>query len=71
MASGIGGSLDRAFRTATTRLAQWLEQDYKLSRSEVAIVMGTGVQYDIGEVVDGDLHVVARFPKRLLSGVSP
>ena len=71
MASGIGGSLDQAFRTATTRLAQWLEQDYKLSRSEVAIIMGTGVQYDIGEVVDGDLHVVARFPKRLLSGVSP
>ena len=49
MASGIGGSLDQAFRTATTRLAQWLEQDYKLSRSEVAIMMGTAVQYDIGE----------------------
>jgi len=44
MASGIGGSLDQAFRTATTRLAQWLEQDYKLSRSEVAIIMGTAVQ---------------------------
>jgi acetamidase/formamidase len=71
MASGIGGSLDQAFRTATTRLAQWLEQDYKLSRSEVALIMGTGVQYDIGEVVDGDVHVVARFPKRLLSGISP
>jgi len=71
MASGIGGSLDQAFRTATTRLAQWLEQDYKLSRSEVAIIMGTAVQYDIGEVVDGDLHVVARFPKRLLGMLSP
>jgi acetamidase/formamidase len=71
MASGIGGSLDQAFRIATARLAQWLEQDYKLSRSEVALIMGTGVQYDIGEVVDGDLHVVARFPKRLLSAVSP
>ena len=71
MASGIGGSLDQAFRAATTGLAQWLEQDYKLSRSEVALLMGTGVQYDIGEVVDGDLHVVARFPKRLLSEVSP
>jgi acetamidase/formamidase len=71
MVSGIGGSLDQAFRTATTRLAQWLEQDYKLSRSEVALIMGTGVQYDIGEVVDGDPHVVARFPKRLLSGISP
>jgi len=71
MASGIGGSLDQAFRLATTMLARWLEQDYKLSRSEIAIVMGTGVQYDIGEVVDGDLHVVARFPKRLLSSVTP
>jgi acetamidase/formamidase len=71
MASGIGGSLDQAFKIATTRLAQWLEQDYKLSRSEVALVMGTGVQYDIGEVVDGDVHVVARLPKRLLSGLTP
>ena len=39
MASGIGGSLDIAFRRATN-LAQWLEQEHKLSRSEVAIVMG-------------------------------
>jgi len=71
MASGIGGSLDLAFRRATTSLARWLEQDYKLSRSEVALIMGTGVQYDIGEVVDGDLHVVARFSKALLKGISP
>jgi acetamidase/formamidase len=35
--SGIGGSLDLAFRRATTSLARWLEQDYKLSRSEVAL----------------------------------
>jgi hypothetical protein len=31
--------------------------------------MGSAVNYDIAEIVDGDLHVVARFPKRLLSGV--
>jgi len=66
MASGIGGSLDKAFRDATTSLAEWLEQDYKLSRGEVAIMIGTAVQYDIAEVVDGDVHVVARFPKRQL-----
>jgi hypothetical protein len=33
--------------------------------------MGTGVQYDVAEVVDGDVHVVARMPKRLLSGMAP
>lgn len=71
MASGMGGSLDQAFRSATTRLAIWLEQDYKLTRTEVALLMGTGVQYDIAEVVDGVLHVVARFPKELLRGVGP
>ncbi|MES2306568.1 MAG: acetamidase/formamidase family protein [Gemmatimonadota bacterium] len=71
MASGMGGSLDQAFRSATTRLATWLEQDYKLTRSEVALLMGTGVQYDIAEVVDGVLHVVARFPKQLLKGITP
>jgi acetamidase/formamidase len=69
MASGIGGSLDVAFQEATTRLAQWLEQDYKLSHGEVALLMGSGVQYDIAEVVDPQPHVVARFPKRLLEKI--
>jgi acetamidase/formamidase len=66
MSVGIGGSIDRAFQTATTGLARWLEMEYKLTRSDAAIVMGTAARYDIGEVVDGDFNVVARLPKAAL-----
>jgi len=67
MASGIGGSLDDAFRAATTSLAEWLGKDYHLTPGEVALLMGSAVQYEIAEVVDDQPHVVALFPKRLLS----
>ena len=67
MSLGVGGSMDDAFKHATTELARWLESDYKLSRSEAAIVLGTSVQYDIGEVVDRDYTVAARVAKRVLS----
>jgi acetamidase/formamidase len=70
MSVGIGGSIDRAFQAATTGLARWLETDYKLARSEAAIVMGTAAQYDIGEVVDGDFNVVARLPKAALRQIA-
>jgi acetamidase/formamidase len=66
MSVGIGGSIDRAFQVATTGLARWLETDYKLTRAEAAIVMGTAAQYDIAEVVDGDVNVVAKLPKAAL-----
>ena len=66
MSVGIGGSIELAFQFATTSLARWLETDYKLTRSEAAIVMGTAAQYDIAEVVDGDFNVVARLPKAAL-----
>ena len=66
MSVGVGGSLDDAFKFATTGLAQWLETEYKLTRSEAAMILGAAAQLDIGEVVDRDYSVVARFPKRLL-----
>jgi acetamidase/formamidase len=69
MAMGIGGSLQVALQEATTNMAQWLEQDYGLNRSEVASVLGTAMNYDIAEVVDGDFNVVARLDKKLLTPI--
>jgi amidase len=66
MASGIAGSLDEAFRGATTNLARWLEKTYALNAAEVSSVLGTGMIYDIAEVVDPQVHVVAKIPKSLL-----
>jgi len=67
MALGIGGSLMDALQAATTNLAQWLERDYKLNGSEVAMVLGTSIRYDIAEIVDGQLNMAAKVPKSVLS----
>jgi amidase len=67
MASGIAGSLQEALQQATTELARWLEKDYKLSANESAIVLGTSVKYDIAEVVDPQLHIVAKVSKSVLA----
>jgi amidase len=68
MASGISGSIDDAFRGATTNLVQWLEKMYGLNPAEASSVLGTSIVYDIAEVVDPQPHVVAKVPKSLLQG---
>ena len=67
MALGIGGSLTDALQSATTSMAQWLEHDYKLNAAEVAVVLGTSMQYEIAEVVDPQVNVVAKVSKSVLS----
>ena len=67
MASGIAGSIDDAFRAATTNLARWLETTYGLNGNEVSSVLGTAIVYDVAEVVDPQPHVVAKVPKSVLA----
>jgi acetamidase/formamidase len=67
MASGIAGSLQEALQQATTELARWLERDYKLSANESNIVLGTSIRYDIAEVVDPQVHIVAKVSKAVLA----
>lgn len=69
MASGIAGSIDEAFRGATTNLVRWLERKYGLNAAEVPSVLGTAMVYDVAEVVDPQLHVVAKVPKSALSAL--
>ncbi len=69
MASGIAGSLDEAFRAATTNLVRWLEKMYGLNPAEVSSVLGTSMVYDIAEVVDPQPHVVAKVPKAALANL--
>ena len=71
MASGIAGSLDEAFREATTNLVGWLEKKYKLNAAEVSSVVSTAVVYEVAEVVDPQIHVVAKIPKSTLSALKP
>jgi acetamidase/formamidase len=70
MAMGIAGSLTEALQIATTEMAQWLEDTYKLKAADVASLLGTAMRYDIAEVVDPNVNVVARVPKKLLAPIS-
>lgn len=67
MAMGIGGSLPDALRSATTALARWLERDYHLTPNESAIVLGTSIRYDVAELVDPQINVVAKLSKSVLA----
>jgi amidase len=67
MAMGIAGSLPDALRQATTSLARWLEHDYHLTPNESAIVLGSSMRYDVAEIVDPQVNVVAKVSKAVLA----
>jgi acetamidase/formamidase len=66
MAMGLAGSLDEAFREATSGLATWLEKDYGLTGPEAAILLGATVEYEISEVADRNAGIVAKVRKKYL-----
>lgn len=68
MAMGIAGSLTDATRLATTSLAEWLATDQALSANDVALVMGTAVEYDIAALVGPQVNVVATIRKADIPG---
>jgi acetamidase/formamidase len=70
MALGIDNSLPEALQGATTEMANWLQRDYKLTPNEAAVVLGTAMQYNIAEIVDPLVHVVAKIRKDALTGLN-
>jgi len=71
MAVGLGGSLDEAFREATSGLAAWLGEDYQLTGNEAAILLGATVEYRIAEVADRNVGVAAKIRKSFLPPPAP
>jgi amidase len=69
MAIGIANSLPEAVQRATTQLARWIEDDYKLNPSEIAVVLGFAIHYDIAELVDPHINVVAKIRKSALARI--
>ena len=67
MAFGIGGSIEEALQRVTTGLGQWIESDYKLNAAELAVVLGTSIRYDVTELVDPHINVVAKIKKIVLA----
>jgi len=70
MAMGLGGSLEDALRGATGSMAAWLNEDYKLTPSEVAQVLGSSAEYHISEVADRNAGVVLKISKERLKGLT-
>jgi amidase len=67
MSMGIANSLPEAVQTATTQLVNWIQRDHRLGPNEAAIVLGTAIRYDIAELVDPLVHVVAKVRKDVLA----
>ncbi len=66
IALGYSGSLDDAFRDATSNMAQWIMEDYKLTPSEVAQFLGIAAQYKVTEVADRNSGIALKIDKALL-----
>jgi acetamidase/formamidase len=66
---GLSASLDDALKGATEGMAKWLNEDYKLTPSETAQVLGTAAEYKISEVADRNSGVVLKIDKKRLTGL--
>ncbi|MFA6113739.1 MAG: acetamidase/formamidase family protein [Sphingomonas sp.] len=66
MVLGQAGSLDEATKAASTGLIQWLQQDYGLTLSESAQLMGSAVRLTIANLAGRSVGVSARIDKALL-----
>jgi len=70
MTVGLDGSLDDSFRSATANMAQWLTEQYKLTPSEVAQVLGTSAEYKVSEVADRNAGIVVKINKERLQSLA-
>src|SRR5499427_5735707 len=69
MAVGLDGSIDDAFRDATSNMAAWLEEKYGLTPTEVAEVLGSSAEYKVSEVADRNAGVVLKINKERLQAL--
>jgi acetamidase/formamidase len=64
IAMGLGGTLEDALRGATSNMADWLQDDYKLTASEQAEFLGVASEFHISEVADRNAGIVLKIKKR-------
>ena len=69
MTLGQAGSLDDALRMATAGMTQWLEQEYGLTLSESAQVLGSSVKFVVANLAGRSVGVAAKLDKSILAGL--
>ena len=63
--------LDAALQHSTSEMLRWLVSDYGLSWPDANIMLGTYVQYDIGNVFDPAYTMICKVPKSVLPSANP
>ncbi|HTV08581.1 MAG TPA: acetamidase/formamidase family protein [Candidatus Aquilonibacter sp.] len=63
IAMGLGGDLEDALRGATSNMADWLQDEYKLTASEQAEFLGVASEFHISEVADRNAGIVLKIKK--------
>ena len=63
---GNARPLDEALQHASSEMLRWLTDDYGLSLPDANILLGTYVEYDIGNVFDPAYTMVCKLPKAVL-----
>jgi amidase len=66
MVLGQAGSLDEALKAASTGMIQWLQQDYGLTLSQAAQVLGSAMRYSVPNLAGRSVGVAAKLDKALL-----
>jgi acetamidase/formamidase len=67
IAMGLGGTLEDALRGATANMADWLQDEYKLTAPEQAEFLGVASEFHISEVADRNAGIVLKIKKRDLA----
>jgi amidase len=63
---GNARPLDQAVQHATSEMVNWLHYGYGYSTAEANLLIGYGVQYELGNMFDPAYTMVCKIPKRLL-----
>jgi acetamidase/formamidase len=68
--AGNARPLDQALQHATTEMSRWLEEDYGLDGTDIGVLMGQCVEYDLGNMFDPSYTMICKMSKQLLSRIT-
>lgn len=66
MVLGQAGSADEAIKAASTGMVQWLQQDYGMTLSQSAQVLGSAMRFSVANLAGRSVGVAAKIEKSLL-----
>ena len=58
--------LDQALQHCNSEMLRWLIEDYEMLLPDANILMGTYVEYDVGNVFDPAYTMICKIPKSVL-----